>query len=70
MQDSSTTTDVDVIFTVTGYLYHFPYLSNELRLKSKNCFWTDDLYRGIVWKKAGGNRLLYMGMHNQTMSIM
>ena len=58
-----TTTDVDAIILCTGYLHHFPFLSDELRLKTTNRLWPTDLYKGVFWE-ANPN-LMYLGMQDQ-----
>merc|ERR1712178_354275 len=47
----------------TGYQHHFPFLPDELRLKTDNRLWPLGLYKGIVWK--GNNKFLYLGMQDQ-----
>merc|ERR1711871_269701 len=59
---------VDAIILCTGYLHHFPFLSNELRLnphddpqQPKNKIWLKGLYRGIFWMK--NPKLIHIGPH-------
>ncbi len=58
-----TTADVDAIILCTGYLHHFPFLPDELRLDTTNRLWPLDLYKGVVWEKNPG--LMYLGMQDQ-----
>ncbi|MDQ7247407.1 NAD(P)-binding domain-containing protein [Dongia sedimenti] len=55
--------DVDAIILCTGYLHHFPFLPDSLRLKTANRMWPLDLYRGVVWE--ANPKLHYIGMQDQ-----
>lgn len=57
------TKDVDAIILCTGYLHHFPFLTDDLRLKTGNRMWPLDLYQGVVWEQ--NPRLFYIGMQDQ-----
>ena len=57
------TKDVDAIILCTGYQHHFPFLSEELRLKTTNRMWPADLYKGVIWED--NPKLSYMGMQDQ-----
>ncbi len=54
---------VDAIILCTGYQHHFPYLPDDLRLKTKNRLATADLYKGVAW--VHNPKLLYIGMQDQ-----
>ncbi len=56
---------VDAILLCTGYLHHYPYLPENLRLKSANLLYPDNLYKGIVWLKGGNNQMLYLASQDQ-----
>ncbi|MBX9692032.1 MAG: NAD(P)/FAD-dependent oxidoreductase, partial [Cyanobacteria bacterium] len=58
-----TTKDVDAIILCTGYLHHFPFLPEDLRLSTSNRLWPLGLYKGVVWEK--NPRLFYLGMQDQ-----
>jgi trimethylamine monooxygenase len=58
-----TTREVDAIILCTGYQHHFPFLPDELKLKTKNRLWPLDLYKGIFWEK--NPKLIYLGMQDQ-----
>lgn len=58
-----TTKDVDAIILCTGYLHHFPFLPDGLRLKTDNRLWPLDLYKGIFWED--NPKLMYLGMQDQ-----
>ncbi|MDH6233945.1 trimethylamine monooxygenase [Mesorhizobium soli] len=58
-----TSKDVDAIIMCTGYLHHFPFLSEDLRLKTDNRLWPLGLYKGIVWEN--NPKLFYIGMQDQ-----
>lgn len=54
---------VDAIIFCTGYLHHFPFLSDDLRLKTNNRLWPLGLYKGVVWEH--NPKLFYLGMQDQ-----
>ena len=54
---------VDTIILCTGYKHHFPFLPDELRLKTVNRLAVSDLYKGVVWNK--NTKLFYLGMQDQ-----
>lgn len=54
---------VDAIILCTGYKHHFPYLPDDLRLKTANRLATADLYKGVVW--VNNTKLFYIGMQDQ-----
>ena len=58
-----TTKDVDAIILCTGYQHHFPFLPDELRLKTNNRLWPLELYKGVIWEK--NPKLIYLGMQDQ-----
>ena len=57
------TAEVDAIISCTGYLHHFPFMDDELRLVTANRLATSMLYRGVVFQPE--NRILYLGMQDQ-----
>ena len=57
------TKDVDAIILCTGYLHHFPFMADELRLKTANRLWPLGLYMGVVWEQ--NPKLFYLGMQDQ-----
>ena len=42
------TKSVDAIILCTGYKHHFPFLADELRLKTENRMWPLGLYKGVA----------------------
>ncbi|PSJ58867.1 NAD(P)-binding domain-containing protein [Pseudaminobacter soli (ex Li et al. 2025)] len=58
-----TSKEVDAIIMCTGYLHHFPFLSEDLRLKTDNRLWPLSLYKGVVWEN--NPKLFYIGMQDQ-----
>ena len=54
---------IDAIISCTGYLHHFPFLADDLRLRTGNRMWTQGLYAGVVFEK--NNDLFYLGMQDQ-----
>jgi len=55
------TAEFDVVMMCTGYLHSYPFLREELRLKSRNVLYPPGLYKGVVWTKGGNNKLLFAG---------
>lgn len=54
---------IDAIILCTGYLHHFPFMPEALRLKSDNRLWPLDLYKGVVWED--NPKMFYLGMQDQ-----
>lgn len=57
------TKDVDAIILCTGYQHHFPFLSEDLRLKTANRLWPLGLYKGVIWEQ--NPKLSFIGMQDQ-----
>lgn len=55
--------DVDAIIMCTGYQHHFPFLPDELRLKTNNRLYPLALYKGVFWEPNA--KLIYIGMQDQ-----
>lgn len=53
----------DAVIMCTGYLFHFPFLPDELRLQTHNCLYPANLYKGIFWQP--NTQLVYLGMQDQ-----
>lgn len=58
-----TSKEVDAILLCTGYLHHFPFMEDQLKLRTANRLATADLYKGIVW--VPNSKLFYLGMQDQ-----
>ena len=58
-----TSANFDAIILCTGYKHHFPFLPDDLRLKTTNRLACNDLYKGIIWN--GNSKLFYLGMQDQ-----
>lgn len=54
---------VDVIILCTGYLHSYPFLSNQLRLKTNNRLYPNMLWNGVVF--INNSKLFYIGMQDQ-----
>ena len=54
---------IDAIILCTGYLHHFPFMTEDLKLRTGNRMWTPDLYQGIVWQD--NPKVMYLGMQDQ-----
>ena len=55
--------DVQAIILCTGYLHHFPFLPDSLRLKTNNILYPLNIYKGVVWED--NPQLFYLGMQDQ-----
>jgi trimethylamine monooxygenase len=55
--------DADAIILCTGYLHHFPFLSEDLKLQTHNRLYPPKLYKGVVWQN--NHKLMYLGMQDQ-----
>ncbi len=58
-----TSVKVNAIILCTGYKHHFPFLPDDLRLKTRNRLAAADLYKGVAWVKNPA--LFYLGMQDQ-----
>lgn len=54
---------VDAIVMCTGYLHHFPFLPDDLRLVTNNRLYPGNLWQGVVWQD--NPNLFYVGMQDQ-----
>lgn len=54
------TEEIDAIILCTGYKKHFPFLQQDLQLKSANRLWIDNCYNGIFYEK--NPKMMYIGM--------
>ena len=57
------TREVDAIILCTGYLVHFPFLHDDLRLETGNRLWPLGIYKGVVWE--ANPKLFYLGVQDQ-----
>ncbi|SNT12978.1 NAD(P)-binding domain-containing protein [Tropicimonas sediminicola] len=57
------TKDVDAIILCTGYRHYFPFLPDDLRLKTANRLATADLWKGVVY--VHNPKMFYLGMQDQ-----
>lgn len=58
-----TSRSVDAIILCTGYQHHFPFIAEDLRLRTANRLATADLYKGVAYVDNPG--LFYIGMQDQ-----
>lgn len=58
-----TSKEIDAIILCTGYLHHYPYLPDSLRLRSENRLWPNGLYKGVVWEQ--NPKFFYVGAQDQ-----
>lgn len=55
--------EFDAVIMCTGYQHKFPFLPSEMRLKTNNCLYPDNLYKGVIYQEL--DRLIYLGMQDQ-----
>jgi trimethylamine monooxygenase len=55
--------NADAIILCSGYLHHFPFLDESLKLKTVNRLYPPKLYKGVVWQD--NHKLMYLGMQDQ-----
>ena len=55
--------EFDAVILCTGYQHHFPFLADELRLRTTNRLWPGGLYKGVLW--IDDPNLAYLGMQDQ-----
>lgn len=58
---------IDAVILCTGYKHHFPFLTEDLRLKTSNRLWPLNLYKGVFWE--ANPQLIYLGMQDQWYSF-
>ena len=58
-----TSKELDAIIMCTGYLHHFPFMSDDIRLQATNRMWTPDLYQGVAYEP--NPKVMYLGMQDQ-----
>ncbi|MFT5218588.1 MAG: trimethylamine monooxygenase [Planctomycetota bacterium] len=58
-----TTKDIDAVILCTGYIHHFPFMAENLKLKTNNRLYPVNLYNGVVWEH--NPKLMYLGMQDQ-----
>ena len=56
-----TTAEVDVVLFCTGYQLDFPFMSEDLRLKSDWLHYPENLYKGVLWVNGGNSKCMYIG---------
>jgi trimethylamine monooxygenase len=58
-----TSKDIDAVILCTGYKHHFPFMTDDLRLRTANRLAAADLYKGVAWTR--NPNLFYIGMQDQ-----
>jgi len=58
-----TSKKIDAVILCTGYIHHFPFMDEDLRLKTNNRLYPVNLYNGVVWEH--NPKLMYLGMQDQ-----
>ena len=64
-----TTAEFDTVLFCTGYKLEFPFMSEELRLKTDNLFYPENLYKGVLWMNGGNDKLMYIGVVNNVFAF-
>ena len=54
---------MDVLILCSGYLHHFPFLEEDLKLNTHNRLYPPNLYKGVLWEN--NHNLFYLGMQDQ-----
>jgi trimethylamine monooxygenase len=62
-----TSKHIDAVILCTGYKHHFPFLAEDLCLKTDNRLWPRNLYKGVFWE--ANPRMIYLGMQDQWYSF-
>ncbi len=55
--------NIDAIILCTGYLHHFPFMEEKIKLRTNNRLYPVSLYNGVVW--ADNSKCFYLGMQDQ-----
>lgn len=58
-----TTKEIDAIILCTGYQHHFPFMAEDLKLRTANRLASADLYKGVAY--VHNPELFYIGMQDQ-----
>lgn len=58
-----TSKEYDAVIMCTGYQHKFPFLPDNLRLKTKNSLYPDGMYKGVI--SMANSRLIFLGMQDQ-----
>lgn len=58
-----TTEEIDAIILCTGYQHHFPFMAEDLKLRTANRLASANLYKGVTWIE--NTNLHYLGMQDQ-----
>lgn len=56
-----TSQEFDSVIMATGFIHHYPFLAENLRLTAPNTLYPPGLYKGIVWTAAANSKLFYAG---------
>ena len=55
--------EIDAIILCTGYLHYFPFMAENLKLRTNNRLYPVNLYNGVVW--TANPKLMYLAMQDQ-----
>jgi len=58
-----TSREIDTVILCTGYQHNFPFMDEDLRLRTTNRLATADLYKGVAF--VNNPNLFYIGMQDQ-----
>ena len=59
--------EINVIILCTGFKHHFPFLADDLCLKTTDHLATTDLYKSVVW--INNAKLFYIGLQEKWFSF-
>ncbi|XP_060582515.1 trimethylamine monooxygenase-like [Ruditapes philippinarum] len=57
--------EIDAVLLCTGYKYSFPFMEDNLRLRSTLTMFPDNTYKGLLYFMGEDSRLFYMGLQDQ-----
>lgn len=58
-----TSREIDAVILCTGYIHHFPFMGDDLALKTTNRLASSELYKGVAY--VDNPALFYLGMQDQ-----
>jgi trimethylamine monooxygenase len=61
--EDGSTREIDAIVLCTGYRHHYPFLPDELTLRTNNRLYPRDIYKGIFFQR--NPKLMYLGAQDQ-----
>ena len=53
--------EFDTVIFCTGYIWHLPFMADDLRLKEQFFCVSKEFYKGTLWLNGGNRKVLYLG---------